>query len=144
VVGRRRSPSPCEPAVRTGYTRYDRVMWVARCADSDWVAEQFAEIIAANWAAEPGPKPQRVGLALAVRARHGDMGEGPGPTSGRVDQPRWRPEGPRWPRERSPPGAHRQAHTASTGLPVPLKTRTSGKDGGVISDKTRVAEALAT
>ena len=90
-------------SVMTTYSADDLELEVARYADSDWVDAQFAAIIAANWPGRPGLAPQRLRVALAVRAYRDDGGGEPRSLSDRIGRPRRRPIDPEWPRERSPP-----------------------------------------
>lgn len=82
--------------------RPSSVAWVTRYADSDWVDDQFAAIVAANWADGPGLMPRRVQIALAVRADRHKTGERPR-LPGYLGRSRGQPVDPGWPRERSPP-----------------------------------------
>lgn len=84
--------------------------WVAQCADSDWVAEQFAAIIAANWPAEPGLKPQRDTTVLVVRARRDHTRNGPRLRGRRLTQFRHRIGEPGRPHQRSPPRGGSGSH----------------------------------
>jgi hypothetical protein len=72
-------------------------------ADSDWVAAEFAAIIAVNWPEGPGIEPQRVSIALAVRADRDDAGGGADDCGLRPGRARSRPVRPASARERSPP-----------------------------------------
>lgn len=76
---------------------------VARYADSDWVDAQFAAIIAANWPDHPDLRPQRLTVALAVRADHNDADDRQTFLAHRVVRPQPHPVDRRWARERSPP-----------------------------------------
>jgi hypothetical protein len=83
-----------------------------KCADSDWVAAQFAAIIEANWPAEPGIAPQRERkrpntLAPVVRACS-DFGGTQTRMSGESTRRLRRRADEPWQRERSPPEATRK------------------------------------
>jgi hypothetical protein len=74
------------------------------CADSDWVAERFAEIINANWPAGLGKSPRRgSSTATAVRAHTARQGQGPRRPLAKLTRPREGPVMPPRRRERSPP-----------------------------------------
>lgn len=114
VAATRRRPSAASTAASGS-------LW---CADSDWVAERFAAIIAENWPAEPGatPGPDRRDTTMRTIVRVlPDRGAGPGPVNTSPSRPSRTPVRRCEHRQRSPPPlaeSHRCAGQRKRGGPI--------------------------